>query len=410
MAHCTDAFSRGWTHMIRLLFQPFRLVFWLKMAILALLLGGPSTFRFNFPGGGFPGSTPSPTIPGSEFETIMNQIVENIAIISVVFVAVTLFMIVFTFLHSCARFFFYDGILNGVVYFGDSWRRNSSQIIVYFLWNIVVSILFFILVIVLIALAFLVLGGILGFSSTEPTMGVIILMVTLGLGFALILILLGILYAELLDGVVVPHMLVKKIGIFESWSIALRLFFENLLEFVGFLLIRLAVGIVSFMFYFFAAMIIGVMAMLVMFPIFGLASPDSNLPFVFMTVMTLVLILPGVYIVNFIFLPISVFNNAYSLSFLAGIAHDPTFEPQNSTTPITQPSPGIHPLYTGPAPTPPHGSDSASDRRRPHFISRYSRTYFAIASRDPHGYYPICPPNESTNGPGSGYIRQCHFG
>lgn len=355
MAHCTDAFSRGWTQMIRILFQPFRLVFWLKMALLALLMGGATSFRGNFPSGGGTTRTTTPgSLPTGPFQDMANAFMENAAFYVLILFGVMLLVLIFSFLASIAKFLFYEGTLSGVSYFIDGFKNNVSGIVSYFLWNILVGLLFVIVISVSAFMIILLVFG--GFSAIDmsPNESLpIILLITLGLGLGLILIIVGIIYTEMLEAMVVPLMVVHKYGIFHSWGITIRLVLENLFEFLGFVLIRIGITLIVWFAMFIFFIFIGIFGFLFLSAIVG---PGRSTEFGMLTLFFLTLtMLPGMYLVNIVILPISVLMHAYALSFTGSLLQDPAFDagqdPPEGSAPVTTPS--------APVPTPPPSSSGS---------------------------------------------------
>ena len=235
MAQCTEAFSRGWGHTIRLLFRPFRLLIWLKMALLALLVRGLSSFMDLTTRLG--GNSESIF---TDMESTYEAIQANLPYYVGIFVVALFLYLIFIFFNAVARFLFYDGVLNGMTYFFKSWSEHFSAIITYFLWNIVVSLILGGITVLFFAGIYFFI--IMGFSDPQASVGVgMALGITLIFGLGLIFFILWAFYMVILDNLVVPQMLVKKRGIIKAWAEALGMVLENLFDFIGFILIRFVV-------------------------------------------------------------------------------------------------------------------------------------------------------------------------
>ncbi len=316
MAHCTDSFGKGWNHMIRLLFQPFRFVYWLKMTILFLFMSGISSMNYYR----FQGDT---TPRFDNLDGMADQMLEMMPYFISIAILVILLMILFTFLSSAARILFYKGILDGVIYYMKYFREQSSSIISYFLWNVIVTLVAGI-VLLLISFGILLLGYLLG-AFEGDTLGLVI-SITLGGSFIVILFILVILYFVLLDSLVLPIMVVKQRGIFAAWSKALGLALANFWDFTGYVLIRIAIGIFVGIVTFFIGLFLGMLALLIIIPLSG----GVELNFISATLIGIIL-LPIAFIINFFLLPIPAFKDSYALSFMGGLTGDSSFEPINST-------------------------------------------------------------------------------
>ena len=134
MAACTDALSRSWTHTIRLLFQPFRLVYWIKAALLVFLIQGISLLNLHFN---------YEELMTSGYETLAEEAMKQLPTIITLLVVYFILAILFDFLGACARFVLYEGIARGVLYYFSSLQRLMPQIIAFFLWNSSSSSFFF---------------------------------------------------------------------------------------------------------------------------------------------------------------------------------------------------------------------------------------------------------------------------
>ncbi len=310
--------------MIRLLFQPFRFVYWLKMAILVLLINGLSnTNLFQYRN--------QQQTNFQELETMADRALEMLPFIVGIVILVILFIIVISFLSSAARVLFYRGVLDGVVYYGRFFREEGSTILSYFLWNVIVTILAFFFIL-LIGILFMFSSFLLGTFEGNTT-GLIV-SVTVGIVLFVIVIIGVIAYHILLHCMVLPQMIVEKKGIFSSWSRAIGLALEQLGEFIGFVLIRIAIGICVLLLMIVVSIFIGMIAVLFALPLTG----GGELGFATGVVLT-ILLFPIAFALNFILLPIPTFQDTYALSFMAGITGNNNYEPGgHSPEPVDEPT------------------------------------------------------------------------
>ena len=115
----TNSISAALEHTQRILFQPFRLKFWLKLGvIISFISGGQASFNLGDDFGGFNPNSASP----SDFD-FLNPIIspiENIydqnqllfALLILIFVAVVLiFWLTFSYFASVGRFMFVEALL-----------------------------------------------------------------------------------------------------------------------------------------------------------------------------------------------------------------------------------------------------------------------------------------------------------
>ncbi|MBN2327566.1 MAG: hypothetical protein JXR73_10470 [Candidatus Omnitrophica bacterium] len=310
MAHCTEAFSRSLPHTLRLLFQPFRLIYWLKTALLVLLIQGFSLYSpleyFN--------QIPQP----SNMDQWAEQALEMMPLFAGILIGSILFAILMESLRACARFLLFDSVREGFIYYRSSLKRHISGILSLFLWNTIIKMLFAMFLFIA-ALLLLIPNWIL-FTMVESRLGLIFAL-TLDFLFGLFVLFLIIAHGVLLNGVVVPQMCIKSRGLFESWGKALRLIIDKPGDLIGFALIRLAVSMAMFLILFALAMLLGVFSVGFSTILNGPeALIENNL---FVTQMQL----PFQIVTTFLLLPIPIFQTAFALAFVAGVHMDQEYEP-----------------------------------------------------------------------------------
>ncbi|MBZ0257660.1 hypothetical protein K8I31_16460, partial [bacterium] len=235
MAICTDTFGKSWLHMIQLLFKPFRLEYWLKGAVLVFFMQG------------YQGPKPNPAqwmqekIKSGGFNDFYELLLHNLPLILVsmliLFVLGTLFM----FIGACVQFIFIEGVKEGVFHYRKAFKKHLSSIISLFLWNLIFSV---IIVSAVVLVGGIIAAGVMFMGQSNMGSLVIVIGILLGLVLVVLFFIFFTFYHTMLSGLVIPQMLVEQKGILESWTSAISIVLENLMEFLGFLVIQIGVGMV----------------------------------------------------------------------------------------------------------------------------------------------------------------------
>lgn len=352
MAYCTDALSRAWMRMVSLLFLPFRFLFWIKMAILYLILGGLNPFNyitqrlsdFNNP---------------ADLRQLMDNFIERLPLLLVIIILFVIGSILFSLLYAAARFIFYDSVHKGTCYYMESFYRHGGGILSYLLWNIAVFLIFSIITLVIILLTLIV-----GFLF-ESLMGIagVILVGVFAVALALLLAIAIILYWTLLDAMVLPMMVVERVGIFQAWGRALSLAFTRIGEFAGFLLVRFLVNLTLAVILFLIGIFIAGASLLIAL-LLG-ADPDPN---VFNQFIYSAAALPIWLILAVIQLPFPVFLDSYALYFMAALTGKSEYRPKGdhghddeTDSDTAQPTKWTPPPSTGSTPPSTMGPVSFAD-------------------------------------------------
>jgi len=365
MAHCTDAFGRSWNHMSRLLFQPFRFFYWIKMTLLVFVVNGLSSLNIPI--------RYTEMFKAERLEKLSQQVLNLLPVLLIGFVVLVLFTLLMGFLSCAARMLFYEGVRHGVIYYWETFLKQSIKIVTFFLWNIIAMLLagLFAMIGLVVIFIFLTLAGGMAFveSSEAPNMTVLVIGVTLLIGFFLFLLILLIFYVVLLDSFVVPLMLVRDQGIFTAWARAIRLALENLWEFLGYVALRIGIGIFFVLVMFVVGLFMGLLTFLLAFPIFG------GYPLGIKAALVLsIFLLPVSFAVTLVLLPIPIFQDAFALTFLRRLTGDRSFEPQGLDEPEAESPfskefaspPPSYPPTSGPIhfrEIPPEPDDSASSSK-----------------------------------------------
>ncbi len=339
MALCTDTFTQGWTVVIRLLFKPFRLIFWIKMAFLVFFAEVFSSLSMEFL---------QQFDLMAKMEADPDSMMEILPEIIAFLMGFILIVIVYSLLNAATRVLFYDAVLRGASYYGKAFGRHLSTIVSYFLWNIIASILLIVFAIIALIIIAVIAGLLAAAMNSE---GIIVLAGFAGLGLVLLMLFVGLIYWIILDGMVLPLMVTSDLGIFAAWGKSLRLIFSHFGGFIGFAFIRSIVSLTKIT-------ILIVVNLIMMFAVFGFSLQEmvEGQETMGQNLTMISFMIPLGYFLSLILLPIPILRDCYSLSFIAALtggSDKPSPEgdkPTNShsTKPGTAPSSEVPPVFQGP--------------------------------------------------------------
>ncbi|MDP8244557.1 MAG: hypothetical protein P9L94_10790 [Candidatus Hinthialibacter antarcticus] len=332
------------------MFQPFRLEYWLKGALLVFFAQGYQGPKPNF--------TPwlqENMQSGDFYATLLQQLPLIIAGGLLLLVLGTVYM----FIGSCISFMLMDGVKQGVFHLRQSFKNNISSIISLFLWNLIAGIT--------IVLCVVLVGGVVAapfifISQGSSSTALMVIMVLLLLLVCLIVFVAFVIYSAMLAGLVVPQMLVEKKGIFAAWSTAIGLVLSNLMEFLGYIVIQvglaLVFGFVVFVFY----MLFSMFALAIVAAMGGI----ENFPETMTTLQNSGLMMPlGAFVALFM-LPVPVLLQSYTLHFVAALTGNESYSPSGRQAPSPQTPPAPTESSTPPSsptpqssPTPPSPSGTS---------------------------------------------------
>lgn len=353
MAHCTDAFSNGWQHMVKVLFSPVRVGFWFMMAFLIFItedLLHISPVKF-FPQTLMEEAAVDPSVLEPHLMTII-----------VVGVSYFFLALIFLLFSSAARLVYMTGVRNGSVSLFKALEELLPRIITYYLWNVIIPIIaFIILFVVMIVFTLVVL---LPLGVTDPfSAGIAVMAIMVLIGLAAFFVTL--VYLMIMRSFVVPMMVFQNKGIFSSIGSSISLILSNFFECAGFLIIR------------FAAMI-GLIAVVIL-PTIGVVMIFDYIDYELLKnqdilrgfISNINILLFGLVIEPFL-LPYNIFVDSYALAFLHKLTGDNRFissaDDENSSSsippvsatdqPTTSPvDPSIPPSSTMPPMTSTPGSN-----------------------------------------------------
>lgn len=335
MAHCTDAFSSGWNRMMKLAFQPVRGAFWLKGVLLLFLMQAMQYCNPSFLYGDL-------IREHREADQLAEALIQRLPYMLAGLVMFMLLGIVLGFLSSAARIIFYQGVQRGTFQIRGDFARHIGSIISFFLWNICIIILAFI--------AAMLVGGVLvgimmllGAGSNGVGIG-FMLLVLIGLVIGLGLFVLSTLYVVLLDGVVIPQMVIEETGILAAWGRALSLLTEHLFEFIGFIVIRFVIGFIMGLIIFVCYFVMSIFIMLIVAG--GSGFDPSSFAGISQSINSF-LMAPLMLVLTAFLFPFPLLSDAYSLYFMRAITGDSRYQPPNEQDGGGAQQPA------GPAPEPP---------------------------------------------------------
>jgi hypothetical protein len=340
MAYCTDAFSQGWQHMVKVLFSPVRVGFWFLMAFFMFIcedLLHISPFKF-FPNDLFEKAAVDPSV--------LEPFLMSIIVVGVSYFFLSLIFMLFS---SGARMVYLIGVRNGSVSVFKALEDLLPRIITYFLWNVIVP---FIAIIVLFVVSLIfAIAVMLPFGVTDPlSAGIAVTLIMVFIGLVTFVIVLT--YLMVMRSFVVPMMVFQNKGIFSAIGSSFGLIFSHFFECAGFLMIRFAslMGLL-------AVFILPTLGVLMVFEYIDTdLLRDQHILRGFISNINL-LILSA--ILEPILLPYNIFVDSYGLAFLKKLTGDNCFLPgaEGEKTDVSSPSdtsnPSLQPVVSSEQPTPP---------------------------------------------------------
>jgi len=322
-----DAITPAFKHMITILFKPFKLLKWLKFALVAFLmfLGTGQGMNFNFNVGGDSGERKMVAESNPFFNQAYQWMLANLTLVIIIGVVIALLIIiiwtVFIYFGSRFTFVFLDGTIKNEIMIKRAYKENGILSWSFFLWRIIffLATLLAILLIIGIPTALLVFAGLdKGFS-----LGIILGFVALGLAFIGLIIILAVIGVLTVD-FVVPIMYLRRIRILEAWKIFLRILRANKIQFLLYLLLKIGLVLGAIMLMCIpmcglccivalpGSVLIGVAILAIKWPAF----------WALFAVGIIILILLFNYLSQVFYLPVTIFFRTYPLVFLEGFGDE----------------------------------------------------------------------------------------
>lgn len=225
------AFSRleGAVHRTKGLLWPVRWGVWLRLAVIALFLGGglsvPDIFQYQFDGNDFATGT------AGSFSGVAPMVV--LGIIAVVLAIALLWMLV----GATLQFVFVDMLSTGDIHLGRHFRERLGKGARLFLFEIAL-----IVVMVLAVAAFVFM--LIGFEGAGPAVATSLLIIALIPAFLVAALLFGLVFLLTTD-FVVPIMIREDCGIIAGWRRLITMIASRFWQTVVYVIVRFVLGLVA---------------------------------------------------------------------------------------------------------------------------------------------------------------------
>ncbi|MBD3260519.1 MAG: hypothetical protein GF334_02380 [Candidatus Altiarchaeales archaeon] len=298
---------------VDLLFTKFNPLFWLKLSVVVFLLGAAYS------------STQSSSRLSDVSEMDFDFNAPALGLILLVFGAVFLFSLVFSFIAAVFQFIYVEALAKHEVSFFSQFKENMGSGLSLFLFQLIIG---------LIVLFFAASIGALLFLVSSASKLVFFAILFTGLLF-LIPLLLVVLFINLLTiDFVVPHMAAHREGVLKSFKLVLVSLKTEPLEFIIYVLLKIGLAFISFILRLFVSAVVWVFAVALGFGagliVFGVLSvlgvEPSNLfnmeitpallALVFAAAAALILVVWVIsYLITVLTLPLPVFFRLFSIYF-----------------------------------------------------------------------------------------------
>ncbi len=338
----TESVEDAWSRTRTLLFEG-DIGRWLKYAFIAMLgaatTGGSTSLNLSppmGPGGGAEdgtGSGWSPEQVGPEALGVLKAILEwltaNLAYVVMLVIGIAVLWLVVglavVYVRNVFRFIFVEAVaarLEPAI--GESFGRHARRGLTLLLWKLILGLVPLLLIVIALVPMIGSIGLIASGDEAGLTAGIGSIVAVVGLiVFALLLLLLG---RALTEDFLVPAMYARRCGVVEGWSHVARAWQGSLGNVILFYLLKIALGIA-------AGIVTGIAGLvstvLLVIPAISLGAivalivraeiPATTAVLTFGGPAIVAIILGGTvyaYLLNVVLLPVGVFFQAYSLSFV----------------------------------------------------------------------------------------------
>ncbi len=323
-----DAVVPAFERVKQLLFVPFRLRKWAKLAIVTMLMGGGG-------GGGGSGNIRVPSgahsTPGGspEFGPLHDWLTQHwhLLFAGIMGFTILLFLLalLFTYIASVMRFIFMDSVIQDRVEIRRAWHELKRRGRSYWLFRWAVGLL------TIVGMAFYIglavgIGYSAGvFTSHNSTLipGFVLMVIPVVLLVVLLALVVALFMSVTMD-LVLPVMYVRNVGIVQGWKVFLPLLERNLGRVAVYLLLKFALGIgagIIALFVVIAGLLvlaipIGLIGLLVYGLVSALGLSWSWYWLIVIIPAGFVVLLGIAFYFNLLLLPLPVFFQAYALKFL----------------------------------------------------------------------------------------------
>ncbi len=322
-----DSFEPAIKRTNDLLFKPFRLKFWLMLALVVFIMG----FRFNFRGSGNFGGEKGGNnlVLGNLWDFIGN----NIELVAAAIGVVILIAFVIGYIRMIFQFIFLESVLNSRIEFREGIVRHMDRAMRVFLFEVAIGLIFMLCM----ALPFGAIYWGYGFAAL-PVMIVALIATIFLLMIPMIII------TSFTESFVIPYMYTGR-GLTDGWKRLITVLRANISETAAYIIANIILNIMGGILgiaIFIATLIVLLMpalALLIIFIVVGAIASASGLftgtlMWAAITVAAaaiLIFILTAAYVLTLTGLPIPVFFRFYTLIFLSKM--DKEFEipkPENA--------------------------------------------------------------------------------
>ena len=317
-----DSISLSMQRARQQLFQPFRLSFWWRMAVVAFFAGEFASYSFNV---GSPGGSGGSGHSNKYFLAAPDWDVLRHLLPWILMGAVVLVVLIFLFLyvHSVFRFILFDSVLTGRCSIRQSWSRRQNQGTRYFVWLIAYTLLMLLALFIVIGLPVLGLWRAGIFSNARDHVALLVLTIFLLLMVFFAFLLVSWVIGTIVKDLLIPIMALDDVSVGQAW----RSYKPTLVQqkgsaaaYLGMkLLLAIGLGIVVGIVSFFVFLILLIPSVIYFLAMSGLMSSGR----VGLVVGILLTALGGVMLLALIFaisgilsVPLAVFFQSYALYYL----------------------------------------------------------------------------------------------
>lgn len=290
------------------LLWPFQWGVWLRIALIALFIGGGG---FNFPSSSYADVSDTGLAPGS----LPDPGADTLGLILLIAGVILLLALIWMFIGSILQFVFVDCLSSGRILLTRTFKERSGKGVRLLLFNIGIALIFLLIIAALALIFFLpVMGG------APPADALVISRVLMFILLILLLLIPLVLIALFTNDFVVPVMIRDDCGVIAAWRQVIAIFSPEWKQAVVYVFMKFVLGIAAAILLF-IAMLIALIIIGIPFVIIGVVLATI---FKVMNVMLLLLLIPFVLIMIpvalLIEVPIVTFFRYYSLQVLGKIS------------------------------------------------------------------------------------------
>lgn len=314
-----DTVTLAFKHTKRQLLQPFRFGQWSRLAFVGLLAGELSSGgNFNT---GAHGGSPNPW--GAGFPKIDPALL--VALIGTIVVTGLVLFLIFLYISSVMRFILFDSILKKECHIREGWARRQSIAWPYFLWQLGVAVVSFVVAVLLFGVPLLYAYTAGWFThAKDHILGLVVGGLVILCLFLVFVIAVAVVHVMTKD-FVVPQMALEGIGPVEGWRRLFQMLETEKSGYAGYIGMKIVLAIGAGIVVTIATIILG---LLVAIPVIGvavaavLAGKAAGMTWNVFTITAAVvagciLLAIFMYMVAMISVPVIVFFPAYSIYFFA---------------------------------------------------------------------------------------------